>query len=320
MANKGSGGGGGGSAGAVRAGRAFVEIFGDNSKLERDLKRSEKQVGAFGAFLTSSGKMLAGAGGVGLGAAAGALAGAVSKGADLQKLADKLNVNAGELSAFAYAAERNGQSLDDLTGHWENFAERVFQGAAGTGEAADAFKRLGIDAAQLSLQSPIDQLITLSDAVNQLPEGDRLGLLSSLGGDQFQNLTKLFRLGSGGIRGLMTEGVANGAAMSAEAIKKASDASSEWSKTWDVLSGNLASVAVELLPSGERIAFYAERVRDAIAAGREWVSNNAALVTGAVALAAGAVALGGALVGVGTAASVAATGIGLVASDRKSVV
>jgi ribosomal protein L12E/L44/L45/RPP1/RPP2 len=159
------------------------------------------------------GKRLAGIGG-GLLGAGGGLLGALGLGTkslldragELGKLAEKLGVPVEQLSAFAYAADTTGQSLEDLAGHFENLAERVAQGANGAGEAAETFKKLGIDANALKLQNPVDQLITIAEAMAKVTnETERLGMLSSLGGDQFQNLNALFKKGPAGIRALMAE-------------------------------------------------------------------------------------------------------------------
>ena len=47
--------------GAIRAGRAFVELFADDSKLVRGLKRAEKRLRAFGDSIRNFGLKLAGA-------------------------------------------------------------------------------------------------------------------------------------------------------------------------------------------------------------------------------------------------------------------
>lgn len=54
MPAKGSG-GGGASSGAIRAGRAFVELFADDTKLQKALLRSRKALNDFGGFLGKAG-------------------------------------------------------------------------------------------------------------------------------------------------------------------------------------------------------------------------------------------------------------------------
>ena len=48
--------------GAIRAGRAFVELFADDSKLVRGLRRAERKVKAFGRSIRTFGLKLMGLG------------------------------------------------------------------------------------------------------------------------------------------------------------------------------------------------------------------------------------------------------------------
>ena len=49
-------------AGAIRAGRAFVELFADDSKLVRGLKRASAKLKAFGESVRNMGLKIAGLG------------------------------------------------------------------------------------------------------------------------------------------------------------------------------------------------------------------------------------------------------------------
>src|SRR5690606_12261224 len=49
-------------AGAIRAGRAFVELFADDSKLAAGLRQASAKLKAFGASVTSRGKQMPGIG------------------------------------------------------------------------------------------------------------------------------------------------------------------------------------------------------------------------------------------------------------------
>ena len=51
-----------GSTGSIRAGRAFVELFADDSKLVRGLRRAQKKLKAFGQSIRNMGLKIAGLG------------------------------------------------------------------------------------------------------------------------------------------------------------------------------------------------------------------------------------------------------------------
>lgn len=230
---------------------------------------------------------------------------------ELGKLAVKLGVSTEQLSQFAYAAETTGQSVEDLSGHFENLAERVMQGAEGSGEAAETFKKLGIDVAALKLQNPIDQLITLAGAMQRVTnETDRLGMLSSLGGDQFQNLNALFKKGPEGIRSLMQEGRDVGATVASETAANAQKASLAFLRGWTAIKSIVFAVGAalfEYIDTFERVARF---IVDAAKGVRTFVQNNKTLIATIAAVGAAVAVGGGLLVGIGVALAAVSTAIG----------
>jgi len=180
---------------------------------------------------------------------AAAFKGMLDRSTEIAKLSTKLGVSTEQLSEFAYAAELTGQSFQDLEGHWENLAERVAQGATGGGEAAETFKKLGIDAGQLKLQNPVEQLITLAEAMRGVTnETERLGMLSSLGGDKFQGLNALFKQGPEGIRKMMGEAKTVGASVSSESAAAAVKTEQAFLRAWTSIKSIFWSVGEAFLP------------------------------------------------------------------------
>jgi len=317
MAVQGAGKGGGGSGGGkgIRAGRAYVELSANDAGLRSALAKARAMVMKFGKGLAGVGGGLLGAGGGILGAGALGVKSLLERAGELGKLSQKLGVPVEQLSAFSYAAETTGQSLDDLSGHFENLAERVAQGANGAGEAAETFKKLGIDAGQLKLQNPVDQLITIADAMaNVTNETERLGMLSSLGGDQFQNLNALFKKGGGGIRELMGEAGNVGATMTSDTAKKSQEASNAFLRAWTAIKSVVYSVAEAFLEHIDTIKQVASWIVLAAKNVRNFVSENKQLVGIVAAVVAGITAVGGILLTVGLGLAAAATAVsGLVA-------
>lgn len=224
------GSGSGGSSGGIRAGRAFVEAYWKDDKLRAGLARMKSMfagVAKLAAAVGAGGAL--GAVGIG-GAIAGLVKAAANDAAGIGKLSAKLGVAVEKLSAFAYAAGTTGVEMAELEGHFENWAERVAQGALGMGEAADEFKRLGIDAAKLKNLDMVDQFIVLADAMRGVTnETERLGLLSAFGGDQFQKLNDLFKQGPAAIRQMMADAERVGAVTTAEQVRQAKEINLAWS-------------------------------------------------------------------------------------------
>jgi hypothetical protein len=119
--------GAGVGAGAIRAGRAFVELFADDTNFFRALDRVKKGFSDFAEGLKYAGTRISAGGGAVLAGIGGIFAETVSHVTELNQAAAKLNLPVDKLSGFAFAAKVSGQSLEDLLGHWENFADRVVQ-------------------------------------------------------------------------------------------------------------------------------------------------------------------------------------------------
>ena len=302
-----TGGGGGGGSKAIEAGAAFVRLFTNDSELQKGLKNAQHRVAAFGAAMQKVGAVALGAGAAALGLAGAAVGSFLDRAKEVQFLATKLGVPVERLSAFAYAAEATGVSLEDLAGHFENLAERVHQFATdGSGEAKDTFRQLGIDADRLRKLAPDEQLIALSEAMQGVTnETQRLGMLSSMGGDQFQKLNDLFKRGPDAIRAYMAEAKELGVVLSPEQSEKAAAATTELSRGWAAARGVVASFAMALLPSAGAIREFGRQAVAGVVAVRQFVEANRPLVVGA-----GLVAAGAAFIGVGTGLSLAATALG----------
>lgn len=304
-------GGGGGGASAVRAGGAFVELFVKDSALLRGLDRAQARVRQFAAAMSRVGVGLA-AGGAAISAPIElAFKGAVERGTEFARLGDKLGQPVEQLSAFAFAAETTGQSLNDLRGHFENWSERVAEAAKGGGEAADAFRRLGLDAFTLSKMTPVDQFIALSGAMKQVRnETERLGLLSKFGGDKFQELNPLLKQGPNGIRALMAEAKDLGAVITADQARQAVRITAAWTRAWTAIKSVVMGVGTALFPAVDTIEGLSEAVGKAAKDARAFVDENRELVSVALAVGTGMVIVGTTMAAVGPAIAGISAGLG----------
>jgi len=296
--------GAGVGAGAIRAGRAFVELFADDTNFFRALNRVKRGFGEFAEGLKSAGTRISAGGGAVLAGIGGIFAETVTHVTELDRAAAKLNLPIDKLSGFAFAAKTTGQSLEDLLGHWENFADRVVQGATGTGGVADAFKELGVDARQLLNQDSVDQMLTLADAFSKIQNRTKaLSIASTLGGDQFQKLLPLFDKGSAGIREVMGKGNALGAVITpqmAADVKAFQEGLTEVKTVLGAVSTSIAGAFLPLLPAFRTLANLTVGLATSF---RSWASANQSTITGVAAAAAAAVVAGGALVAIGVAIS-----------------
>lgn len=277
MAIGGSGRGGQGR--DIRSGGAFVELFVRDSALHRGLNRARQAVSSFARTVTAVGGGIGAFGAGILGPIATAFQQVVSRDVELGRFADKMGVGVDKLSAFAFAAQTTGVSLEELKGHYENWAERVQQGALGTGEALASFQRLGLDPARLMTMDMVDQFIELSRAMqNVTNETERLGLLSKFGGDKFQWLNSLLKLGPQKIRDLMELAKAVGAVVTPEEAANALKVQAAWLLMTTSLKSAFLSIGAALLPHAEKLKEIAEKVVMIVAEVRKWVAENKSLV------------------------------------------
>lgn len=308
----GSAGSGGGSAGAVRAGGAFVELFVNDSKLVGGLNAASKKLTSFGTTMAAIGGGIAGVGAAALGGIGAAFKSVVDRGSEFSRLSQRLGDTTENLSAFAYAAETTGQSVEQLSGHWENLAERILQAQTGTGEAAVAFQTLNLDPAIMQAASATEQMVLLSEAMQSITnDTTRRGILSGFGGDQFQGMNELLKKGPEGIRKLMNEAKTVGATVSTKNAADADKIGAAWNRSFAAVKNAIMSVGVALLPQAATIEKWANWAVTAAGSVRAWIAENQTLVLTVTAVSAAAVAFGTVLAGIGVAA--AAIGAGLAA-------
>ena len=126
--------------GAIRAGRAFVEIFADNTRLIRGLRTAQRRLRNFGGSVRSMGAQLLGIGGI----AAAPLAAAVNAASELEETMNKFNVVFG---ANAAAVKSWG---DDFAGQVGRSKTQIADFLAST---QDLFVPLGFDPKQAAEMS-----------------------------------------------------------------------------------------------------------------------------------------------------------------------
>lgn len=302
-------GGGGGSSGAIRAGRAFVEISTKNSGLLAGLNSAKAMMTGFGRFMGRAGAGLVAGGTATLGAVGALVAGAVSKNTAVLDLADKLGTSTEKLSAFEYALSSTGITLDDLEGHFENFAERVFQAANGAGEAADSFRKLGLNPQALKQMDAVDQMVTTLEALKKVNPADRLGLESSLGGDQFQKLNVAVNRVKD-LRGEMAKAADVGALVDQDTARLAKRFQTAWSTGFTVVKNTLLSLGEAFFPSVSGFESLVNKVKEWGKQARTWVADNQGTIQSVALIAAAVIALGTAFIGTGLALTTAATAFG----------
>lgn len=315
MANMGGSGGGGNAAG-VRAGRAYVEIGTDNSKLDSGLKAAERRLAAFGDLLGRGGLKLVGAGGAALTAVGLVAHEFIERGDKIKKASDRMGMSAEDVSLLGYAAEQSGTNLEGLEGGIKKMQKALVEAAEQGGETAEALRDIGIEASSLVSKTPTEQLFAIGDALEGIDnKAKRTQMAMKALGKGGTELVPLLMNGSKGLRKLMEEGKLAGALVTGKEAETAEKLGDAIQRTWTAAKYTVMAFGKALVPQAENIEELSFAVLRFLKGVREWIEENKALVATALIVSAATVAAGGVLIGLGLAAHFAALGVGLLGTS-----
>ena len=189
--------------------RVDITLGLNQAGFERGLERARGTVANFkrsvGKF-PAAGRLLGGAAAIGLTTAAvGKLVSRVER---LEAISRRLNVGMGFVQELERLAQLTpGVDVDNLVEFLQDVNEKAFDAAAGGGEAAEAFKMLGLEAEKI-LALPLEaQFRAVADAIaNAEDKQMAIAATMKIGSDEATKLLPLLRQGSDGIAA-MTAGM-----------------------------------------------------------------------------------------------------------------
>ena len=122
------------------------------------------------------------------------------------KLADRLGGSAQGIASIGFAAQQSGIDLNAMTTALQRLRRRAAEAAVGTGEARDAFRRLGIDAAKFSQLRLEDQFFAVARAFESIKDpGERVRLAFKLFDTEGVRVLQVLSQGERGVRALTDE-------------------------------------------------------------------------------------------------------------------
>lgn len=238
---------------------------------EKALKRCAPQwealsakVGKFGEKATAAGKALAPLSAVGGSIVGGMTALAVSAGKsadDLNTLAKQTGLTTEELQKFQYATDIIDVPLETLTGSMAKLTKNMATAQKGTGDAAEAFKSLGIEIENGSgqLRDRNDVFQETIKALGQMAnETQRDAYAMQIFGRSAQDLNPLILGGADALKELGEQAEAAGLILSQDAL----DAANEFNDQFDILKatakGTFAQLGTEiakmLIPAMQKLS------------------------------------------------------------------
>jgi len=287
---------------AIRAGRAFVELFADDSKLVRGLKAAQAKLKAFGASVRTMGTKM-----MGLGAAVAAPMVAASKvfsdmGDSVAKMAARTGIGVESLSELGYAAEMSGTSMESFEKSVRAMQKTLVAAGGGSTAAVGTLRKLGLTVADLAGLSPEQQFKLIADQLSKVEDpAARAAAAMDIFGKSGVELIPLMSAGAAGIEQLQQQARDLGLTMSTEDAKAAEAFNSALGNLWKVLKMAAFTIGSALAPVLQETAEWITRL---VVSASAWIKENKGLIVSVFKIAVGVVAAGAAIVGLGFAMAV----------------
>ena len=173
----------------------------------------------------------------------------------LGKTATKLGVTSQELQKLRFAAEIAGVSTRTTDMAIQRFTRRLSEAAVGTGEAKDALKELGIDAAALTKLPLEDQMLQLADAFEGVESsGDKVRLAFKLFDSEGVAFVNTLQGGTEALKAMFAEVDDLGIALSTATVQGVERANDAFARLKSLFIGVRDSVVGALAPAFEALA------------------------------------------------------------------
>lgn len=289
------------SAAGIRAGKAYVELGANDSKLIAGLRRAQAKLRAFGTFVGGLGAAIS-AGGTAIATPLAIMtASAAASGDELSKMADRTGASVEALSELKHAAEQSDVSFEQLGG-----GIKIMQKNLAAGD--EAFAELGLNVESLLALEPDKQFEVIAERISSIQNpAARTAAAMAVFGKSGADLLPLMIGGAKGIQELRNEAKALGLQVSTKDAQAATLFGDTWANLMKVLRDVRIEIGNALIPILTGVAQAIIPIARDVA---KWVSDNRNLVVTVLAIAVGLIAFGSALVAVGAGVHVLAFALG----------
>lgn len=268
------------SAGAVRAGKAFVEISARDAGIQGTINKIRKSFLSLG---TTFGKIGIGASALGSGVLAPFVLlskQAIDSASAIKDVSERVGATTEEIQAMTYAVGLSGGGLEDVEKAMGKLAVRMGEGGK-SGSVTDAMK-------------------SLANEIAALPDDNkRAALANDMLGKSYRKLMPYLKQGAKGIDELRARAERNGGIYSSDQIDQLDDAGDALYDISTIMQSVGSAFTVAFMGGSGGIVKFAENMASIGLNVRNFIKNNASLIQTVGLVAAGLVALGAALVAVG---------------------
>jgi len=299
---------------SIRAGRAFVELFADDSKLVRGLRSAEHKLRAFGNGIRTLGLKMMSIGAGLLTPLIGSAKAFSSMGDEVAKMAKRTGLSVETLSELKFVASQTGTEFSTLENGFRKMQRSIYDAGRGLSTAVDALADLGLTYKDLEGLSPEEQFKLLAERIGKIKDPTKKAAIAmSLFGRTGTNLLPMFEQGAAGINALQEEARRLGLTMRSEDAKAAEDFTDAMDRLWKVVKMTAFHVGAALAPALQKITDVITNIAVKINA---WIQENHAVIVSIGKIALAVLAGGAALVVLGTAIS----GLGLAFGKISAVI
>jgi hypothetical protein len=294
-----------GKQGAIRAGRAYVELFADNSPLIRGLGLAKAKLMDWGRSVQRIGLKVMAAGSALAAPLIFSVKHFMNFGHELEEMSAKTGIGVEALSELTYAAERSGVDTETLTAALRGMNNTIGEAAGSSKEAKKALAGIGLSVEDLLALSPEDRFMVVADRINRIGDVSKrtaaamdvlkrggVGLLPML-----QNLP-----------GARQHARALGLTVSSNDARAAAQLHDAMFDLWKVIKMVAFVTGAALAPT---LVDLAKKASIWLVRAIAWLRQNKGLIITVAKLAVGLVGLGAALVGLGVAMKMAGTLAGI---------
>lgn len=288
----------------IRAGRAFVELFVDRNPLVRGLNLASRDIAKWGQAISSAGKTVLAAGSAILAPILAATKVFADSGHDLMEMSKRTGMSVEALSQLGYAAEMSGVNMEDFEGAVRKMQRSIYDAATQGGDAAKAFKTLGLDVGALAKEAPDQQIEALADALAAIPNPtERAAVAMKVFGRGGTAMLPMLAEGAEGIRQLRQEAADLGLTKSTASAQAGEQLAQGMKVLWKTVKGLTNAVGSALAPV---LTDVYQRMARLVAGAASWIRQNQAVVQAVAALGAGLMVAGAALITFGKALTISA--------------
>lgn len=241
-------------ANSIRAGKAFVELFADGTKLDKGLLAASAKLKAWGASVTSLGIKTAALGAAAtapLVAAAGIYTETASS---LGKMSQRTGIAAEQLSALSYAARRSGVDAEQLEVGIKKMQKALFEAGDGSAEARKALAGVGVSLEDMKHLTPDQQVKKLADAFKAMDDPTaKTALAMKLFGKSGTDLLPFLNKGAAGIEDLEAKGRRLGNVLTGEDAQAGKEFKAVMTDLKDSLMGVTYAIGRAVIPGMTRM-------------------------------------------------------------------